>query len=535
MKTPLASIDLSLVLILFMIISTCNTFAQEFIPNLNLNKNKFDFGSVKYLDKKTDKITIKNTGDTTLTISAIDPILKPFNSLIKSTISILPGDSVSFEITYKPIRSGRDSQRVKLQSNIRLSHSIGLLIDISGSMANNLPKTNTMKITAANNAVRGFIDDMMNTKTVVDEAAIFSFGTSFIVNQTFTTDKVLLKRALPSTRNENTAFHDALMQTIDKLRATKYQKVIIALTDGADNRSKNKYPDVINFANANNVSIFIVGLGDSLSTRDTLQQIATKTGGEFFQGNTAQDIVDIYHKIFKSFGNNYNSYFDLVGLTPNPQFLVECDTSARISPGDTVNYKISLRNVYFVEGSSVPYKIKLRYNRTLLLPLDPDAVNKPDGTLEVRGTITQNPDSLPLKSISFRALLGDSNCTDLQFESIIWDDDYYPPLAIDQSCKLCIYSCVRDLRQIQTFRKDDLLVVNKSGSDNELIIVANNEGNYQLSLFNSFGTEVYKFHEKLNEGSFNIDIGSQSIPTGAYFCVLHTPTGIFVRKILIIR
>jgi uncharacterized protein YegL len=518
-----------------MIISTYNTFAQEFIPNLNLNKNKFDFGSVKYLDKKTDKITIKNTGDTALTISAIDPILKPFNSLLKAPLSIKPGDSISFEITYKPIRSGRDSQRVKLQSNVRLSHSIGLLIDISYSMMESLPNSAIRKIDAVNNAVIAFIDDMLNTPNVIDEAGIFSFGTTFYRNHTFSTNKATLKSSLPNYKYQNTAFYDALMKTIDSVRKRPYQKVIIALTDGDDNSSSNTYTSVINFAVANKVKIYIVGIGNNISDGKILQDITSRTGGEFFQGNTAKDIADIYHKIFKSFSNNYNSYFDLVGLTPTPEFELECDTNASISPGDTINYKISIRNVYFVEGTSVPYKIKLRYNRTLLLPLDHDVVNNPDGSLEVRGTITQNTDSLPLKSIRFIALLGDSNCTDLIFESIIWDDDYYPPLTIDQSCKLCIYSCVRDLRQIQTFRKDELIVVNKSGSDNELVIVANNEGDYRLSLFNSMGTEVYRFQEKLNEGSFNIDIGSQSIPTGAYFCVLHTPTGIFVRKILIIR
>jgi uncharacterized protein YegL len=521
-----------LILILFIIVSTANIYAQAFIPNLILNKNRFDFGSVKYLDQKTDKIKIKNTGDTILTITAMDPILKPFNSLLKAPLDINPGDSVSYEITFKPIRQGKDSQRVNLQSNTRLSHSIALLIDVSTSMNDNLPNNGIRKILAANNAVSAFIDDMLNTANLIDEAGIFSFGTTFVRNHPFSTNKTSLKAALPNYRYENTAFYDALMKTVDSVRKRPYQKVIIALTDGADNRSSNKFTSVINFAIANKVTIFIVGIGDRLSTRDTLEQIATKTGGEYFQGNTAQDIVDIYHKIFKSFGSNYNSYFDLVGYTPPPQFLLECDTTAKISPGDTLSFKISLRNVYFVEGTSVHYKLYLKYNRTMLLPLDSDAINKPDGTLQLSGNITENPDSVPLRTISFRALLGDSNCTDLQFVSIVWDDDYYPPFPIDQSCKLCIYSCVRDLRQIQSFVKDELIVSNQGGTP-ELLIKAHNEGNYRISLYNTMGTEVYSFRENLNAGNRIVDIGSQS--TGAYICVLNTPTGTIVRKILIIR
>lgn len=508
---------------------------QSSIPYLELNKNRFDFGNVKYMDEKFDVLKLKNTGDSVMIITKIDPFVKPFNSKLTSPLNINPKDSALFYVTYKPIHAGKDSIRVNFEANTRVSHSIGLLIDVSRSMNDPLPNGGNQKLSTANKAVSAFIDDMLNTNYAIDEAGIYTFSTIFTNRQDFTTEKSLLKNALPSSASGNTAFYDALYSTIDNVKNRKYEKVVIALTDGDDNSSKLRNPSsCINYAKANKVKVYIIGLGNNVTIGNTLKSIANSTGGEYYSGNTASEIVDIYHKIFKSFGEGYNSYIDLIGFTPAPEFIINCDTTIQKSPGDTLTYTFSLKNIYYQTGTKVPYKLHLSFNKTMLLPVDPTTRYLPDGTFEFSGVITESPDSVTLRTIRFVALLGDSNCTDLKVISVEWEDPYYPPLVVNESCRLCIFSCVRDLRQVQIFRKDRLSLSGQAGSDPSLIIEVENEGNFRLQIYNLMGSEVFRRDEKLGLGNHLLGI-SADLPTGTYICVLDTPTGRVIQKLVIVK
>ena len=151
---------ISIIIFLFSV----NAYSQDGLPQLDLNKTLFDFGRTLYMETTTQQITLSNVGDTVLTIYYIDSLSSPFYSVFHYPDTLEKGDSVVYEINYIPNQAGRDSQRVFLRADTRLSHSIGLLFDRSPSMTDNrMPGENVTRLYAAREAAKVLINAMINT------------------------------------------------------------------------------------------------------------------------------------------------------------------------------------------------------------------------------------------------------------------------------------------------------------------------------------------------------------------------------------
>lgn len=494
------------------------------LPMLDINKITFDFGKRKYLEEKCDTIVFKNIGDTVLTIYKIDSILRPFYSNITYPHTLEKGDSLVFYICYKPYRASRDSQRVFLRADTRLSHSIALLFDVSMSMDELLPSERKTRLQAANEAGEEFILSMLNTPKVSDEAAIYSFAQSFYENQNWTSDKQLLINSLPKTTYPSTAFYDACVEAINRLKTRKYQKVLVALTDGEDNRSRTyNANDVITQARANNIKVYTVGVGSNVSD-GILQNIAQSTGGQFFKAQSSSELKDIYFKIFNLLSKNVTLYFDLLGACTEPFLQLECKADSSTSPGDTLSYKIYLYAVNTDFAMNSKYKLKFRFNPRLLLPLSNSGIPYEfNGIFELNGINRVNLDSFPLATIKFLSLMGDSSCTDLQLVSLTWDDNWYPPLTTMQNCKICISTCVRHLSNVLYYEPITMMISpNPANSQSKISFRTNSAGRYSLKLYDILGNTLATIVENdLPAGIYSYEINLSQIPEGTYFLRLY--------------
>lgn len=525
--------------ILFLFLINFEALAQvSGLPLLDINKYIFDFGKTKYLEQKCDTIIFKNIGDTLLRIYQIDSILKPFFSNISYPNTLEKGDSLKFYICYKPFRASRDSQRVFLRADTRLSHSIALLFDVSLSMDEVLPSERKTRLQAANEAGTEFINSMLNTPKVSDEAAIFSFAQNFYVNQNWTTDKSALINALPTNTMPSTAFFDACVEAINRLKTRKYQKVLVALTDGEDNRSRNyNANDVIAQAKANNIKVYTVGVGSNISD-NILQNIANSTGGQFFKAQTSAELKDIYFKIFNLLSKNVTLYFDLLGSCSDPLLTLECKEDSMASPGDTLAFNIYLyaANTKFAMNSK--YKLKFKFNPKLLLPLTiSDLPYHYDGLFELSGINKVNLDSFPLAKIELLSLMGDSACTDFELISLSWDDNWYPPILNTQNCRTCISSCVRNLSNVLFYDANTLSISpNPAANESKITYRINSKGKYSLKLFNMLGNAIATLVDnELSTGTYNLDFSTFQIPIGSYFFVLSGPDGTFYKRLIVIK
>lgn len=510
-------------------------FGQKNLPLLDINKIKFDFGVTKFMESKSDRIVLRNIGDTVLTIYHVDSILKPFKGKIKYPDTLEKNDSVVYILTYAPTKAAKDSQRVFLRADTRLSNSIALLLDVSLSMDRDM-NDNVEKLKAANNAVTTFINSMLATPKVWDEAGIFSFARNFYVNCDFTTNKTALKNALPKTTYSSTAFYDACIEAINRLKLRKYVRVLVALTDGEDNASRNNYLAVINAAKAANVKVFTIGI--SSSTQDAiLTNIANGTGGQFFKARTSKELQDIYFKIFSMLSKNIELWFDLLGSCSSPALAMSCSGGKELSPGDTVNYPVYLTDVSSSSSQNHDFTLYLSFNPTMLMPLNSSSLMRKYGKFEIRGTNTSKYDTIPLIELNFLALLGNEQCTKLKIDSLRWDDTYYPPFRSGDSCYICINACVRNLRQIegQSHFSITQFSPNPASGESEVTFVISEDDSYQMLMYDVNGSSKELMNGRFSKGTYKFNIDLRDFPSGIYNIILRSALRTCTYRLMIVK
>ena len=109
-----------------------------------------------------------------------------------------------------------------------------------------------------------------------------------------------------------TAIGDGLTSAVNRLRELKSKsKIIILMTDGANNAGKIDPLTAAQAAAALGMKIYTIGLGNremvirmggsanDLPDEDMLQQIAQLTGGKFFRANNTEQLQQIYAEIDK--------------------------------------------------------------------------------------------------------------------------------------------------------------------------------------------------------------------------------------------
>jgi len=171
-----------------------------------------------------------------------------------------------------------------------------LIIDRSGSMGGDTADVNS--------ACSAFID-LFGTD---DEAAVIEFSTTVKTSQDFTKDKTAIKNVINDGDDENgaTSLYDALYKGADLMGGTAGRKVLIALTDGADNTSTRTLEQAITRINENGLSAAVISLGTDVEVSQ-LQSIADQTSGQLIQLNTVTytQLVTTYTNILAGFSDLY--------------------------------------------------------------------------------------------------------------------------------------------------------------------------------------------------------------------------------------
>ncbi len=169
------------------------------------------------------------------------------------------------------------------------------VLDDSGSMDYN--DTYNMRKTATSN----FITSMPET----DRVGIISFTASapkrlLSLTNTDATGKTKANQALNNLVNSWTGTDGSwgLYEGIEMLKSGNSNniKCIIFLTDGADTGYKYSYDDIIQTAQTEGITIFTIGL-KNYTNGDRLDEIATQTGGKFFEIDDLGELSECYEKI----------------------------------------------------------------------------------------------------------------------------------------------------------------------------------------------------------------------------------------------
>lgn len=187
------------------------------------------------------------------------------------------------------------------------ARDIVLALDISGSMdARDFTRPDgerQQRLEAVRDVLKTFIAERDG-----DRMALIVFGTRAFVQAPFTDDLQSLDGFLDQTvvgmAGPNTAIGDAIGLAVRTFDASDVEdRLLILLSDGADNSSRMTPINAAAIAADRGVVIQTIGVGDPEGAGedrvdlDTLQDIADRTGGAFFYADDTEALTRVYDRI----------------------------------------------------------------------------------------------------------------------------------------------------------------------------------------------------------------------------------------------
>ena len=187
------------------------------------------------------------------------------------------------------------------------ARDIMLAIDLSGSMDyRDFPADDgqsVRRLDAVQRVVDRFVADRES-----DRVGLIVFGDRAYLQLPFTRDietaRELLRLMDVGMAGPRTAVGDAIGLSIRSFEASEVdERLLILLTDGNDTASKMTPINAAEIAKANGVEIYTIGVGDPAATGedrvdfDTLQALANRTGGAFFDAADETALDEVYQRI----------------------------------------------------------------------------------------------------------------------------------------------------------------------------------------------------------------------------------------------
>jgi VWFA-related protein len=196
----------------------------------------------------------------------------------------------------------RVQQPIKHFSHEDIPVTVGLVIDNSGSMR---PKR--AEVIAAALAFAGS-SNPQDQMFLVNFNEHVSFG---LPPKTPFTDKPdQLKVAMSTVISDGrTALYDAVAIALEHLkRGNRDKKVLIVVSDGADNASAQTKAQMLELANKSDAIIYALGIyepDDPDRSPKVLSELAKATGGEAFFPETLKDVLPVCERIAHDIRNQY--------------------------------------------------------------------------------------------------------------------------------------------------------------------------------------------------------------------------------------
>ncbi len=181
--------------------------------------------------------------------------------------------------------------------------SMGLVIDNSGSMRDKRPRVNEAALTLVQNS------------NPQDEAFVVNFNDDFYLDldKDFSSSIPELKEALERIdARGSTALYDAIIGSIDHLKkGKKEKKVLLIVTDGEDNTSRNSLEKTIREIQKTDTVIYTIGLLSQESKRSAknakkaLTEIALASGGLAYFPENVDDVHSICEQVAHDIRHQY--------------------------------------------------------------------------------------------------------------------------------------------------------------------------------------------------------------------------------------
>ena len=196
-------------------------------------------------------------------------------------------------------------QEIQYFSSEDVPISIGVIFDLSGSMAN--------KVGKAKEAALQFF----KTANPQDEFFLVSFNDRAEVVSPFTSSvEDLQSRILSASAKGRTALLDAIYLGLSEMRtAQNAKRALLIISDGGDNNSRYSEKDIKRLVREADTQLYSVGIFDpfefrsrtpeELSGPSLLTEVTELTGGRAFSVENVNELPDIATKIGSELRNQY--------------------------------------------------------------------------------------------------------------------------------------------------------------------------------------------------------------------------------------
>jgi VWFA-related protein len=193
-------------------------------------------------------------------------------------------------------------QQIKYFSHEDIPVTVGLVIDNSGSMGRKRAEVITAALAFA------------RSSNPQDQMFVVNFNEHVhfaLPEDTPFTDQVPeLELALSRIiTNGQTALYDGIAAALEHLKkGNRDKKVLIVISDGGDNASKNNLAQIMATAQHADAIIYTIGLFDEEDedrNPHVLKQLATDTGGDVFLPQSLKEAVPICERIAHDIRNQY--------------------------------------------------------------------------------------------------------------------------------------------------------------------------------------------------------------------------------------
>ena len=177
---------------------------------------------------------------------------------------------------------------------------VGLLLDTSGSMADDLKD-------ARSSAIK-----FVNTLDRVADVTLVDFDTEVRVARFGPQDYPRLVERIRGRKPDGwTALYDAIGVYLNGAQEQEGQKVLVLYTDGGDTRSSLTLHDMLDLCKASDVTVYAIGYMEHqgsgrMQQRSELERVSQLTGGQaYFPGN-AKDLDGVFDKIREELAARYS-------------------------------------------------------------------------------------------------------------------------------------------------------------------------------------------------------------------------------------
>jgi VWFA-related protein len=216
------------------------------------------------------------------------------------------------ENSFKVFENGQP-QQVKIFRREDVPVSLGIIVDDSGSMV-----TKRARVEAAALA-------LVKESNPQDEVFIVNFNDDWFLDVPFTSDMHKLEQGIAKIDSRGgTAMRDAVSASLDYMRekAKKDKKVLLIITDGADNASNTSLEKIVNRSNQSETLVYAIGLfteeerHEATKARRALNELTTTTGGLAFYPKDVSEVQALAVEIAHDIRNQYT-----IAYTPSIQEL----------------------------------------------------------------------------------------------------------------------------------------------------------------------------------------------------------------------